>query len=657
MTAVNPQDPRRREVLQGLAGLLIGSATGALHAREIPAMAPNLILHNARITTLDRQNPQASAVAIADGRFVAVGDDAEILALADAGTQIVDANKRRIIPGLIDSHIHVIRGGLNYNLELRWDGVPSLADAMRMLKEQVARTPAPQWVRVVGGFTETQFAEQRMPTLDELNAAAPDTPVFILHLYDRALLNRAALRAAGYTRDTPNPPGGLIVRDAAGEPTGLLLAEPNALLLYTALSKGPKLPYEYQVNSTRHFMRELNRLGVTSVIDAGGGFQNYPDDYQVVEELHKAGQLTLRIAYNLFTQKPKEEVADFTRWARQVRPGQGDGMYRHNGAGEMLVFSAADFEDFRMPRPDLPPTMERDLEAVTRVLAQNRWPWRLHATYDETITRALDVFEKVSEEIPFNGLHWFFDHAETVSDRNLERIARLGGGVAIQHRMSYQGEFFVQRYGTKAVARTPPYKRMLEMGVPVGVGTDATRVASYDPWNALYWLVSGKTLGGLKMYPEQNLVDRETALDLYVRRNTWFSNEEGVKGQIKAGQYADLAVLSEDYFSVPEDRIRQLESVLTVVDGRIVYAADDYLKLDPCLPPAMPDWSPVNHGSRYWKAERNQAAMHALAASACGCANHCSVHGHAHGRAQQAAVADEQQSAFWGALGCACWAV
>jgi predicted amidohydrolase YtcJ len=270
----------------------------------------DLIVRNARISTVDRTRPQAQALAVADGRFIAVGDEDEVMPLADSRTRMIDAHGRRLIPGLIDSHIHVIRGGLNYNLELRWDGVPSLADAMRMLREQVARTPAPQWVRVVGGFTEHQFAEKRLPTIEELNAVAPNTPVFILHLYDRALLNGAALRAAGYTRETPNPPGGEIVKDTRGEPTGLLLARPNALLLYSALAKGPKLPLEYQVNSTRHFMRELNRLGLTSVIDAGGGFQNYPDDYNVIEGLRARNELTLRIAYNLFTQKPKEEIAD-----------------------------------------------------------------------------------------------------------------------------------------------------------------------------------------------------------------------------------------------------------------------------------------------------------------------------------------------------------
>ena len=174
--------------------------------------APDLILHRGLFTTLDRANPTASAVAIRDGRFMSVGLDREIMPLAGPRTKIIDLNGRRVLPGLIDNHLHIIRGGLNFNMELRWDGVRSLADAMAMLKRQVAITPPPQWVRVVGGFTEHQFAEKRLPTIEEINAAAPETPVFILHLYDRALLNAAALRAVGYTKETVEPPGGEIVR-------------------------------------------------------------------------------------------------------------------------------------------------------------------------------------------------------------------------------------------------------------------------------------------------------------------------------------------------------------------------------------------------------------------------------------------------------------
>jgi predicted amidohydrolase YtcJ len=617
-------------------------------------MNADVILINGRFSTLDRSNPNPQAVAISDGKFVGAGTEQDMRSLAGPVTQVIDLGGRRAIPGLIDSHMHIIRGGLNYNMELRWDGVRSLSQAMEMLKRQVAVTPPPQWVRVVGGFTEHQFDEKRLPTLDEINVVAPDTPVFILHLYDRALLNGAALRAVGYTKETPNPPGGEIQRDGAGNPTGLLLARPNANILYSTLAKGPKLPPEYQLNSTRHFMREMNRLGVTSIIDAGGGFQNYPDDYAVIEKLHEDGEMTLRLAYNLFTQKPKQELADFAGWAKQVSPGQGDDLYRHNGAGEMLVYSAADFEDFRFERPDMPPSMEQDLEPVVRLLAENRWPWRLHATYDETITRALDVFEKVNKDVPLQGLNWFFDHAETISDKNIDRIAALGGGIAVQHRMMFQGEDFVERYGAKAAERTPPVARMLEAGVPVGAGTDATRVASYNPWVSLAWLVTGRTLGGLKLYPQRGLLDRETALRLWTDANTWFSTEQGKKGQIAAGQLADLVVLDRDYFSVPEEEIQDIESVLTLLGGKVVHGFGDFADLAPELPPAMPDWSPVRTFGGYQKRADAGAAKYAFVG--CGCSSACNVHGHNHARALGAPAPASDEGAFWGALGCSCWA-
>ncbi|MBP5122369.1 amidohydrolase [Pseudomonas protegens] len=613
-----------------------------------PDVIADLILFNGRLHTVDRAKPRASAVAIKDGRFIAVGNDAQAMALRGAGTQVIDLMGRTVIPGLNDSHLHLIRGGLNYNLELRWEGVPSLADALRLLKEQALRTPAPQWVRVVGGWNEFQFAEKRMPTLEELNQAAPDTPVFVLHLYDRALLNRAALRVVGYDRNTPNPPGGEIVRDGNGNPTGMLIARPNAMILYATLAKGPKLPLEYQVNSTRQFMRELNRLGVTSAIDAGGGFQNYPDDYQVINQLAAQQQLTVRIAYNLFTQKPKEELADFKHWTSSVTYGQGDDFLRHNGAGEMLVFSAADFEDFLEPRPDLPQSMEQELEPVVRHLVEQRWPFRLHATYDESISRMLDVFEKVDRDIPFNGLPWFFDHAETISPKNIERVRALGGGIAIQDRMAFQGEYFVERYGAKAAEMTPPIQRMLAEGIPVGAGTDATRVSSYNPWTSLYWMVSGRTVGGLELYPQG--LSRDTALELYTHGSAWFSSEQGKKGQIKVGQLADLVALSADYFSVEEEAIKWIESLLTVVDGKVVHAAGDFEKLAPPSLPVTPDWSPVAKVPGHWKPNaplQNQVHQ---------CSGPCAVHAHGHQKARMSNVPVSDFQGFWGAFGCSCFA-
>lgn len=649
-TPTDSHDAGRRQLLQGTAaGLALGIAPAALTANRTPPMV-DLILRNARITTLDPRQPSATTLAVADGRIVAVGDDAQIMAMAKQA-RVIDAQQRRVVPGLNDSHTHLIRGGLNYNLELRWDGVRSLADAMALLKAQVDRTPAPQWVRVVGGFTAHQFVEKRLPTLDEINAIAPDTPVFLLHLYDRALLNRAALRACGYDKTTPDPPGGRIERDKLGNPTGLLLAKPNALILYASLAKGPRLPIEYQANSTRHFMRDLNRLGITSVIDAGGGFQNYPEDYQVIEQLHAAGQLSVRIAYNLFTQNKGKEVADFRGWTEVLPVRKGDDLLRHNGAGEMLVFSAADFEQFSEPRPELAPEMEPELEQVVRLLVEKRWPFRIHATYDESIARILDVYERVNADMPFDGLHWFIDHAETITPRNIDRIRALNGGIAVQHRMAYQGEAFVQRYGVQAARQTPPVRRMLAAGVPVGAGTDATRVASYNPWVALSWLVTGRTVGGLALYGDENLLEREQALRLWTQGSAWFSGDEDKKGTLAPGQLADFIVLSDDYFRVDDAAIADITSVLTVLGGAVVHGDGDFAALAPSLPPAMPEWSPVNRFGGYHVG----GAVSGLASVAHAHGPGCRTHG-AHGHAANHAAPSDDLRGFWGALGCACFA-
>ncbi|WP_339859928.1 amidohydrolase [Thalassospira alkalitolerans] len=617
--------------------------------------SPDIIFHNAKVSTLDPDVGEVEAIAITDGVIAAVGRNDEIMPLADSGTKIIDLGGKRVIPGLNDSHTHLIRGGLNYNMELRWENVPSVADALAMLKDQADRTPAPQWVRVVGGWSEFQFAERRMPTLDEINKAAPDTPVFILHLYGRALLNRAAINVLGINRRTPNPLGGEIEHDSNGDPTGLLIAKPSALILYSTLAQGPKLPLEDQINSTRHFMREMNRLGITSVIDAGGGGQNYPEDYDVIRKLHDEDQLTIRIAYNLFAQKAGQELSDYEHWMTITKPDAGDSWLKMNGAGENLAWSAADFENFLEPRPDLAPVMEKELEPVVELLATNRWPFRIHATYDETIDRFLGVFERVNGRQPFET-RFIIDHAETISARNIDRIKALGGGIAIQHRMAYQGEYFVNRYGREAAKDTPPIKKMLEAGVPVGAGTDATRVASYDPWVALYWLTTGKTTGGLALYDEDKLVSREQALRLWTEGSAWFSGEQGSKGTLAVGKYADLAVLSADFMTVPAEDIRQIQSVMTVVGGKIVFAQGKFQDLSPALPPASPSWSPVNHEASPAMRQNAPIQTHERAChDACG--NHCGMHGHDHQIAWARPIPAADKKAFWGALGCSCFAV
>ncbi|NRS87800.1 hypothetical protein HNQ02_000707 [Flavobacterium sp. 7E] len=570
--------------------------------------SPTLIVFNAKVHTLDNENTLAEAIAIQDGKIIKVGSSNAILKLKSKNTKLVNAEGKTIVPGIFDSHMHVIRGGRFYNTELRWDGVRTLKRALTMLKEQAQRTPEGQWVRVVGGWNAYQFEEKRLPTLEEINEATGNVPTFILHLYGHAYLNKAGLTALHIDAATPNPKGGLIQKDELGNPTGLLVAEPNAYLLYATLAKLPELTKEEKINSTKLFMSEMNRLGVTSIMDAGGGFQNYPDDYGITDLLDKQGQLTVRLPFYLFAQKPGNELIDYSKWINEVEIGPHDDDH-HNGkleyyvqgGGENLVASAADFENFDQPRPDLSPEMETQLKGVIGTLVKNRWPFRLHATYNESITRFLNVIEAVNVETPLNGLLWFFDHAETVSDENLVRIKSLGGSIAIQHRMAFQAESFIKRYGKKAAENTPPIKKMLDLGITVGMGSDGTRVSTYNPWVGLYWLTTGTSIGGTKYQAKANILDRTTALKLYTQGSAKLVRLDANRGMIKENYLADFIVLSDDYFSVTDNKILDITADLTVVDGKIVYSDGLFEGLANPLPKAIPDWSPVNFYGGYQK--------------------------------------------------------
>jgi hypothetical protein len=591
---------RKRPRFLGLAlaaalagGAALAGARGLGAADGPPA---ELIVKNAKVATLDGARPAAEAFAVRGGAFVAVGSNEEIAALRGGGTRVVDAGGRRVIPGLNDSHLHAVRGGRFYNLELRWDGVDSLERGLRMVAEQARRTPRGQWVRVVGGWSPHQFREKRMPSVAELNRAAPETPVFVLFLYSQGFLNRAGVEALGLTPASAAPAGGRF--EFVAEGGAVLHAEPSPAILYITIARLPQLSSEEQVDSTRRFYRELNRFGLTSAIDAGGGGHAYPEDYEATRALAARPGFPIRISSYLFAQKAGAELEDFRRWTAAEaldlnRAASRLNGYVTEGAGENLVWSAGDFENFMAPRPELEVRMEAELRAVARLLAERRWPIRIHATYDASISRVLDVFEPIFKETGYAS-RWCIDHAETVSPRNIARIKALGGGIAIQNRMAFAGEFFFERYGREAAASAPPLRQMLDAGLPVGAGTDATRVSSYNPWLSLYWMVSGRTVGGAQLAPPANRLSREEALRLYTAGSAWFSGEEAVKGRIAPGQYADFAILSADYLAVPEEEIRSIESVLTVTGGDVVHAADPFAELAPePLGAVTPAWSPV----------------------------------------------------------------
>ncbi len=577
-----------------------------LHAIAMHSSAQkkaDLVIYNGKIATMSKPGEFEQAVAIKNGMILAVGTSKSILAdFKNANTQVIDAAGNTVVPGLNDSHIHIIREGLHYNAELRWDGVKTLKRAMEMLKEQAARTPEGVWIKVIGGWNEYQFEEKRQPTIDEINEAVPDKPVFITYLYGKAFLNKKGIELLKYNKDTKYE-GSLVELNDKGDPTGMLYAKLTPKAIYTTLALTTVLNHEEGLNSTRQYYHELNRFGLTSAIDAAGGGQNFPGDYNIALELAKQGKLTLRTSYYLFAQVKGKEYQDYEKWVSTKQLNKNENMFIANGymaegAGENLVASAADFENFLEPRIELSHDMETDLEPIIRFLVKNHWPFRLHATYGESIERMLDIFEKVNREIPFNGLRWFFDHAETITDSQLQRVKTLGGGIAVQFRMYYQGELYKKLYGEPG-SQLPPIRKMLSMGIPVGLGTDATRISTFNPWMSLHWAVTGKTLGGYQFWPQKDVLSKFEALQLYTTGSAWFSGEEKLKGKIQAGQYADMVILNKDYFSVPADDIRDIHSLLTIVNGKVVYAEGAYQKLSPVMPEVIPSWSPVKFYGGY----------------------------------------------------------
>ncbi|MCE7054209.1 amidohydrolase [Algoriphagus sp. AGSA1] len=568
----------------------------------------DLIVYNAKVAVMDPEGKITEAIAVKDGIVLETGSNAEIFKFENENTKTIDAKGRTLIPGLNDSHLHLTRGGRFYNAELRWDGVKSLKRALQMLKEQAERTPEGQWVRVIGGWSPFQFEERRFPTPEEINEATGDVPTYVLFLYSRAWLNQAGLDLLDIDENTEAPEGSSFKKGPDGKLTGVLLAEPNPTILYARIAALPSLSEEEMVNSTRQFYRELNSFGITSGIDAGGGGHKFPQDYSGTQLLAEAGEMPIRLSYYLFPQNKGEEYGEFQEWMDNNKVGHNgeihlDHGYELEGGGEFMAWSAGDFENFLAPQPMLEerPGWREDFKRIIRLHVDNGWPFRIHATYGETITNMLDVIEEVNHESngKLSSKRWLFDHAETVKDKDLERIKALNGGIAIQARLAYAGEYFVERYGADKAKQAPPVRKMMDLGLPVGAGTDGTRVASYNPWPALYWLITGKTVGDFQLAEPSNRLSREEALHLYTQGSAWISDEETVKGTLEKGMFADFALLSDDYFTIPEKEINTIKSLLTVVGGKVVFASDEYKSMNPKLPEVMPNWSPINFYGGY----------------------------------------------------------
>jgi len=539
-------------------------------ATAASAQSPDTILVNGKVLTVDPQLSIREALAIRDGRITALGPSADIRRLAGPATQVIDLQGRTVIPGLIDSHLHAIRAALSFSTEVNWIGARSLEQALGRIRE-AARTMKPgAWLIVAGGWNVQQFEENRRPTQAELEAAAPANPVYVQLGYGWAMLTPRALATLGLTSESDLPPGGRFEHDASGALTGAVTGAQGAII--ALFDRLPKPTFEEQVEGTKAFFRELNRLAMTGAGDPGGNNLMAPD-YEALFKVWRDRAMTVRVAYTLNGQTPGKEFDELRDLTRLLPMGFGDDMLHFNGLGERITVA---MNNNNAPSPD-------DIEAYYRIVrwaAERGMSLTMHWGSDRSVDHLLSIFERVNAEVPIAPLRWSIAHLNDASVETLRRMKALGVGWTMQDAMHFGGEQVLKQAGVEAARRTPPIETARKMGVMVGAGTDAHRVASYNPFTALQWMLDGKTVSGTLMRGPAETPSRLDALKLYTLGSAWFSFDDDTRGSLEVGKLADLAVLTADYLTIPVERIGSLESLLTMLGGRIVYASGPYASLE-----------------------------------------------------------------------------
>jgi predicted amidohydrolase YtcJ len=572
-------------VLSILVALDVAFAPGTVTRAQPAPVAQqgvDLVLWNGKVVTVDPAFSLQEAIAISNDRIVAVGSNEAIRRLAGPATQVVDLHGRTVLPGLVDSHIHAIRGGLTWDDELHWDDVTSLAEGLQIIRAQVARTAPGSWAMVVGGWTPEQFPERRLPTQAELDAISADHPIWVQFSYDVAILNHAALSTLNITRETPDPPGGTILKDqTTGEPIGIT----TFFGINAFYSQIPRPTLDQQITSTRNYFRELNRVGLTTAGDVAGGGLTWPGAYQPVEALHDQGELTVRVRWYMQPGSQPgwagRELELLRRFVTSVPPGSGDLWLRPVGVGEQVLPRVHDSDAFGAVPPTFPADALEDWREAVRLIAESGWRFQLHTTRSHSAEQLLPAVEEINREIPLTDRRLAWAHLEDATPAIIQRIKALNGGITVQDRLAFQGEQAQQNWSEAQVRQSPPLQTMLRLGVPVGGGTDSTRTTTYKPFLSLWWLISGKTVGGTVMRGPAESLTREQALRAYTTGSAWFSFDEDQVGSLESGKLADLIVLSGDYLTVSEDQIKNLESVLTIVGGKATYAAAEFQGLAP----------------------------------------------------------------------------
>ena len=534
------------------------------------AQAPDTVLLNGKVVTLDARSTTQEAIAVRDGHIIAVGTTADIRKLAGPATRVIDARGRTVIPGLIDSHLHAIRAALSFSTEVNWIGARSLEEALGRIRA-ASRTMKPgSWLIVAGGWNVQQFEENRRPTQAELTAVAPNNPVYVQLGYGWAMLNPLAHKTLGISSETDLPAGGRFERDASGTLTGAVTGAQNAIV--SLFDRLPKPTFTEQVEGTKTFFRELNRLAITGAGDPGGNNLT-STDYEALFKVWRDKAMTVRVTYTLNGQTPGKEFDELRDLTGLLPMGFGDDMLRFNGLGERITVA--------MNNNNAPTQADRDAYyRIVRWAAERGMSLTMHWGNDASVDHLLSIFERVNKEIPIAPLRWSIAHLNDASVDSLRRMKALGVGWTMQDAMYFGGDQFIKQAGADAARRTPPVETARKMGVVVGAGTDAHRVASYNPFTALQWLLDSKTVGGVAMRGPEEIPSRMDALRFYTLGSAWFSFDEDARGSLEVGKLADFAVLSDDYMTVAVEKIGGLESVLTMVGGKIVYSAGPFDGLD-----------------------------------------------------------------------------
>jgi predicted amidohydrolase YtcJ len=556
------------------AAWMIGAwlAVCGLARAEILAFTPDSVLINGKIVTL--AGGEAQALAVRDGRIAAVGASQDIRALAGPNTKVIDLGGRTVIPGLIDSHIHAIRAGLTFTTEVQWIGAPTLAEALSRLRAAAQKTPKGSWLVVAGGWSERQFAEDRWPTQGEIAAAAPDHHVYIQLLYSRVLLDPGGYDALGIGGDAALAAQVTIERDGAGRPTGWLTGDNRAIS--NLFNKLPRPSFEQKVAGSRAFFRELNSLGLTGVLDPGGYNLSIPD-YQPLFKIWRNGGLTLRVVFSLCAPRRDHELEDFQDLTQALPMGFGDDWLRFNGIGENVTWGMYNNEN---PSEAQKEQLYQTLHwAASRGLAAT-----FHWHNDKSVHHLLEVLERIDRETPIAPLRWSVAHLNDASLDSLRRMKAMGVGWQMQNALYFRGEAFLGQRGAEAARLSPPIVSALNMGIHVGGGTDAHRVMSFNPFVSLQWMLDGRTVSGIAMRAPEELPTREQALRLYTEGSAWFAFDDDKRGTLAKGKLADLAVLSRDYMTLPVNEVGGIRSLLTMVGGRIVYAAGEFSALEESRP-------------------------------------------------------------------------